>query len=153
MLGFEAEDRADALNSLLVLEERQEGIRRYHSVVDDEDRLAHSESTKRESDVPLLLEQEEPCPAVEAPILERDSRPQMKVPFLTQRFLCFLVAVTVGLGFAALWRNNHHNSGSAFMAGLESGQRDGLPSEQSIDQRPGSLRLENLQARNRLSFF
>eukprot|EP00746_Dinoflagellata_sp_MGD_P007970 gnl/MRDRNA2_/MRDRNA2_115862_c0_seq1.p1 gnl/MRDRNA2_/MRDRNA2_115862_c0~~gnl/MRDRNA2_/MRDRNA2_115862_c0_seq1.p1 ORF type:complete len:327 (-),score=48.23 gnl/MRDRNA2_/MRDRNA2_115862_c0_seq1:87-956(-) len=153
ILGFEAEDRADTLNSLLVLEEREEGIRRYRSSIDDEDRLAHSQSMKREADLPLLVEKENPHPSDEALTPDRDSRPQVKSSFISQRPLCLLVAVAVGLSFTALWRNNHSNSASPFMAaGIEPRDR-GLSSDQSIDQRPGSLRLENLQTRNRLSFF
>lgn len=154
IMCFEADDRVDSLNSLLVLEERQEGIRRYRSSVDDEHRLAHSESTARESNVPHLVEEEETCTSSQAPMFERPSSPRAKPSFMTHSLLFVLVAATVGLGFAALWRNNHQTSESTFLsAGMVPPAHVGLPSEQRIDQRPGSLRLEHLHNRNRLSFF
>lgn len=153
--GLEAEDTADSLNNLLVLEESLEGVRRYRSSVDDADRIAHRQSMAREEVVPSLVDYEvEPDDACDAkvPALERRGRSQAKLS-LSHRFLCFLVAATLVLGLAALWRNGNQSRRSAFLSsGNEPSLQRGLHTEQSADQRPGSSRLENLQNRNRLSW-
>lgn len=159
-MGAEIEDRADALNSLLVLEEREEGIRRYRSSVDDTDRIAHCESAAREQVIPFLLEaedtEEEPSPVLDAqaPVLEHQWKSQANPSFMSHRLLCFVLTATVGLGVAALWRGNAESSASTFLAaGNKPSAQPWLPQGQSLDQRPGSFRLENLHNRNRLSNF
>jgi len=157
--GFEAEDRFGSLNTLLVLDERQEGIRRYRSSVDDDDRNAYCESSTRERLVeqaqPVLL-LSEACPnyEVQAAGVGDIWGPPRKSPIIFQRLLCFLVTATIAFGLAALWHTNHQSSGNGFVeAGVVSPAQRGSPEAQGIDQRPGSWRLEALQNRNRLSNF
>lgn len=154
--GLDAEDRADSLNSLLVLEERQEGIRRYRSAVDDADRLAHSQATSTREEVTLNLGDEEPSNDnvdAQGSLYESEKKPKLKLPFIPHWLLCFLVTATVGLGLTAVYRSNHSGGGNFLATQTYPSWQPGSPKEQGVDQRPGSLRLENLQMRNRLSNF
>lgn len=149
LTGFEKEDREESLNNLLLLEEQQEGIRRYRSSVDDNHRVPQRKPRIREFDVPLMSDEEKPCPSLEAPEHESDCKVQEKGTLISHRLLCVLVMATVGLGLAALYRTNHQNSESV----VQVAGRGQSVQPSSPNQRPGSFRLENLQNRNRLSFF
>lgn len=149
IIGLEAEDKADSLNSLLVLEERQEGIRRFRNSVDDTDRIAHCKSTAREEVVPVALDDQDVCNA-KAPLYERRSETKSS---LSHRFLFCLVALFAVLGIAALWRTKQSKGSPFLTTGSEFFGPPVLRKEQGVDQRPGSSRLENLQNRNRLSNF